>query len=140
MFGWTNTKRISASGEASRNATLLGMTSLVANNVYDADGNLLGTVEEIVIDTRSGCVRHVVLAMGGFLGVGRRRIAVPWSALTPDADYRRCVANKTQMQLTAVRVPDDDPWLQRNPPVRDTETYASRAPVLPESVAIRLET
>jgi hypothetical protein len=92
--------------------------SLVANSVYDAEGNLVGKLEEIVIDTRTGCVRHVVLAVGGVLGIGRRRLAVPWSALSPDARYRRCVVDVTQMQLTAVRVPDDDPWLQRNDSTR----------------------
>jgi hypothetical protein len=35
------------------------------------------------------------------------------SALTPDADYRRCKIDVAQMRLTAVPVPDGDPWLQR---------------------------
>ena len=44
----------------------------------------------------------------------RRRLAVPWSALIPDADYRRCVIDVAQMRLTAVQVPDADPWLRRS--------------------------
>ena len=92
---------------------LLGMKSLVANRLYDADGNPVGKLEEIVLDVRTGCVRHVVVAVGGVLGIGRRRFAVPWSALTPDADYRRCKIDVAQMRLTAVPVPDGDPWLQR---------------------------
>ena len=133
MFDRTNTKRISASGDAPRAGCLLGMTSLVANSVYDTEGNLVGKLEEIVIDTRTGCVRHAVLAVGGVLGLGRRRLAVPWSALTPDANFCRCVVDVTQMQLTAVRVPDDDPWLQRNvaappaeSPPRQTRMFGAR--------------
>lgn len=58
------------------------------------------------------------------MGVGRRRLAVPWSALTPDANYRRCVVDVTQMQLTAVRVPKGDPWLQRADSTNASESYS----------------
>ena len=44
---------------------LLGMKSLVANRLYDAQGNPVGKLEEIVLDVRTGCVRHVVVAVGG---------------------------------------------------------------------------
>ncbi len=133
MFGRIRSNRISASADASKNACLLGVKSLVANNVYDAEGQFVGKLEEIVIDTRTGCVRHAVLAVGGVMGIGRSRLAVPWSALTPDAAYRRCIVDVTQMQLTAVRVPDDDPWLQRNvaappaeSPPRQTRMFGAR--------------
>ena len=130
MFSRIRTKRIDASADISKNACLLGVKSLVANSVYDAEGNLVGKLEEIVIDTRTGCVRHAVLAVGGILGIGRKRLAVPWSALNPDANYRRCVVDVTQMQLTAVRVPDNDPWLQRNKPTQVNETFSRQARVL----------
>jgi hypothetical protein len=87
----------------------------------------VGTLEEIVIDTRTGCVRHAVLAAGGILGIGRKRIAIPWSALNPDANYRRCVVDITQMQLTAIQVPDDDPWLQRNYSTQANVNYSHKA-------------
>jgi sporulation protein YlmC with PRC-barrel domain len=93
---------------------LLGIQSLVANRLYDADGNFVGKLEEVVLDVRSGCVRHVVVAVGGIMGIGRRRLAVPWSALIPDADYRRCIIDVAQMRLTAVQVTDADPWLRRS--------------------------
>jgi hypothetical protein len=130
MFSRTKkSNRIAASEDISRNACLLGVKSLVANSIYDAEGNRVGTLEEIVIDTRTGCVRHAVLAVGGILGIGRRRIAVPWSALNPDANYRRCVVDIAQMQLTAVRVPEDDPWLQRNYPTQANVNCSHQARV-----------
>src|SRR4030095_7982068 len=84
---------------------LLGVQSLVSNKLYDADGNYVGKLEEIVLDVRTGCVRHVIIAVGGFMGLGRRRLAVPWSALAPDARYCRAVIDVAQMRLTAVRIP-----------------------------------
>jgi len=91
---------------------LLGMQSLVANKLYDAEGNWVGRLEEIVLDVRTGCVRHVIVAVGGFLGIGRQRFAVPWSAVRPDARYCRAVIDLAQMRLTGVRIPNDDPWLR----------------------------
>src|SRR5439155_18241715 len=102
----------SAGGDVPR-GKLLGMKSLLGNKLYDAEGNPVGKLEEIVLDVRTGCVRHVVVTMGGVLGIWRRRFAVPWSALTPDADCRRCRIDVAQMRLTAVPVPDGDLWLQR---------------------------
>jgi sporulation protein YlmC with PRC-barrel domain len=96
---------------------LLGATNLVGNRLYDTKGNVLGKLEEIVLDVRTGCVRHVVIAVGGFMGFGRRRLAVPWSALTPDPDYCRAVLDIAQMRLMAVRIPDGDLWL-RGPAAR----------------------
>jgi sporulation protein YlmC with PRC-barrel domain len=122
MFDRSKSNRFSATAGVSKEGCLVGVKSLVDNNVYDARGNLVGKLEELVIDTRTGCVRHAVLAVGGILGIiGRRRFAVPWSALNPDADYRRCVVDLTQMQLTAVRVPDDDPWLRGTDSARASE-------------------
>jgi sporulation protein YlmC with PRC-barrel domain len=105
--------RISVGIDSSTNVRLLGTTSLIGDAVYDAAGRCLGEIEEIVLDARTGCVRYAVLALGGFLGIGRKRVAVPWRALTPDADYRRCVVDVALMQLTAVPIPQNGLWLQR---------------------------
>ena len=105
--------RISVRADSTTNACLLGTTSLIKDHVYDAAGKFLGEIEEILIDARTGCVRYAVLALGGFLGIGRKRFAVPWSALTPDVDYRRCIVDVALMHLMALPVPQDDPWLRR---------------------------
>ncbi len=94
----------------------VGASSLMEDRVYDAAGKSLGEIEEIILDTGTGCVRYVVLALGGFLGIGRKRFAVPWSALTPDLNHQRCVLDVAQIGLVAVPVSDDDPWLQRTDP------------------------
>jgi len=114
MFSRMRTNpRISVTVDSTTNACLLGTTSLIEDDVYDAAGKFLGEIEEILIDARTGCVRYAVLALGGFLGIGRKRFAVPWSALTPDADHQHCIVDVTLMRLMAVPVPQNDPWLQR---------------------------
>jgi sporulation protein YlmC with PRC-barrel domain len=112
-------------------ATQVGVTSLMDDDIYDAAGKYLGEIDEIILDTRTGCVRYVVLAFGGFLGIGRKRFAIPWSALTPDLNYQRCVLDVAQMQLMAAPVFDDDPWLQRTDPTRGLEKATPATPAHP---------
>jgi sporulation protein YlmC with PRC-barrel domain len=54
--------------------------------VYNPDGDKLGSIDEIVIDKRSGQVRYASLEFGGFLGLGTDRYPVPWNLLTYDTD------------------------------------------------------
>lgn len=94
-----------------RRAPHVTARSLMRDEVYDDAGRRVGEIDEIIIDARSGCVRYVVLSAGGFLGIGRKRFAVPWQALTPDLDYHRCVLDAARTSLMAIPVVDDDPWL-----------------------------
>ncbi len=102
-------------------ATHVGATSMLKDDVYNAAGERLGKIEEIILDTRTGCVRYVVWAVGGFFGIGRKRVAIPWSALTPDLN-QRWVLDVALVNMFAVPIFNDDPWLQRSVPTRRLET------------------
>ncbi len=119
--GMRTNPRISGGVDSTTNDCLLGTRSLIEDDVYDAGGRFLGEIEEILVDARTGCFRYAVLALGGFLGIGRKRFAVPWSAFSPDAEYRRSIVDVALMQLTALPVPQDDPWLRRADLTRSQE-------------------
>jgi len=57
--------------------------NLIGMEVRNRNDERLGEVKDLVIDLPSGKVAYVALAVGGFLGVGEKLIAVPTSALTP---------------------------------------------------------
>lgn len=65
---------------------------LIGSDVYDATDRekQVGTLHEIVIDSRTGEVKYGVLSAGGLMGFGDKLFAVPWSAFdfaaTPEAD------------------------------------------------------
>ena len=46
--------------------------------VYNASGDKLGSIDDIVIDKLSGQMRYAALEFGGFLGVGTDRYPIPW--------------------------------------------------------------
>lgn len=69
---------------------LPGTRELTGDNVYDAGGGYVGRIEDLIVDTRIGCVTHAVVCAGGFLGMGKKRYAIPWSVVVPDAHAKRC--------------------------------------------------
>lgn len=54
-------------------------------SVYNAAGDKLGSVDDLVIDKRTGQVRYAVLEFGGFLGMGTDRYPLPWNMLKYDS-------------------------------------------------------
>jgi hypothetical protein len=58
---------------------------ILGRDVKSAAGENMGRIVDVIVD-RSGRVRAAVIDFGGFLGVGSRKIAVDWSALSFDRD------------------------------------------------------
>lgn len=90
------------------------------SKVYNAAGDKLGTIDDLMIDKLSGQVRYAVLEFGGFLGMGTERYPIPWRMLKYDISQDGYVVplDKTQLE-TAPRyandnVPDFDPNYRAN--------------------------
>lgn len=49
--------------------------------VLDKNGNELGNVSDMVLDFDNAKVAYVVVGAGGFLGIGEKKILVPWNSL-----------------------------------------------------------
>ena len=54
--------------------------------VYNAAGDKLGSVDDLMIDKISGQIRYAVLEFGGFLGIGTDRYPLPWNMLKYDTN------------------------------------------------------
>jgi len=67
--------------------------------VYGSDGEKIGSVECIMIEKRSGQAREAILDVGGFLGMGGSRHAVPWQKLEYDVDQGGYRLDVTEEQL-----------------------------------------
>ena len=70
-------------------------------NVYNAAGDKLGSVDNLMIDKRSGQVRYAVMEFGGFLGMGTDRYPLPWSMLKYDTDKEGYVVPLDKARLEA---------------------------------------
>lgn len=65
-------------------ADLVTATGVTNQDVYNADGDKVGWLDEVVIEKMTGQVAYVVLAVGGFLGIGERYHRLAWDRLTYD--------------------------------------------------------
>ncbi len=70
---------------------LLSAGTLIGNKVYNRKDEELGDIKELMLNTISGNVCYAVVAAGGFLSMGEKLYAVPWSALTLDTPNKRFV-------------------------------------------------
>ncbi|HEY4542195.1 MAG TPA: PRC-barrel domain-containing protein [Noviherbaspirillum sp.] len=58
-------------------------SKLIGKDVKNAQGENLGTVQDLVLDVEHAHVRYIVLSYGGFLGLGERLAAFPVSRFKP---------------------------------------------------------
>ena len=89
---------------------LMCASTLTGNDVFNPAGEDLGDVKEIMLDTRSGRVAYAVLSFGGFLGMGDKLFAVPWSALKLDTVNKRFTLNVEKSGLENAPGFDKDKW------------------------------
>jgi sporulation protein YlmC with PRC-barrel domain len=64
--------------------SLISAEKVNGTDVYNAKGEKLGDIEDVMIDKISGQVAYAILSFGGLLGVGSKRFPLPWSALNYD--------------------------------------------------------
>ena len=89
---------------------LLSASTITGDEVCNRQDEKLGTIQDIMLDTQSGKVRYAVLSSGGFLGMGDRLFAVPWSAFTLDAEHERFILDMDADRLKAAPGFDKDAW------------------------------
>lgn len=106
----TNLLRDADSDEQGPGPDLMGADTLIGNDVYNHNEEDLGDIKEIMLDVRSGRVSYAVLSFGGFLGMGEKLFAVPWSALTLDTVNKRFVLNVEKERLENAPGFDKDNW------------------------------
>jgi len=55
-------------------------SKIIGETVVNRQYEDLGKIHELVIDAKKGCMAYAVLSFGGFLGMGNKLFAIPWSA------------------------------------------------------------
>ncbi len=78
-------------------------SKLVGSKVYNNANENIGSIEDIVLKA-DGAMDEVVLSVGGFLGVGNKYVAVPFSALklSRDGSSLKIMTDGTKDSLKAL--------------------------------------
>jgi hypothetical protein len=74
---------------------------IIGTRIKNAEGKDIGEIDRLMIDPSSGKVSHVVVGLGGFLGVGEKKVVVPWSDLKMGAatDGKKALITMDQAKL-----------------------------------------
>jgi sporulation protein YlmC with PRC-barrel domain len=85
-------------------------TNVIGVSVENAQGDSLGEIEDLMLDKLEGTVEYVVLSFGGFLGLGDKLFAMPWSIFTYNLERECFVINMDQERLENAPGFDRDHW------------------------------
>jgi sporulation protein YlmC with PRC-barrel domain len=81
---------------------------LIGADVVNAQGDDLGDVYDVVMNTQTGKITYLVVGRGGVFGIGERHIPVPWEAFKLTAASDMIVLDTTKNHLDgAPRVPEN---------------------------------
>jgi sporulation protein YlmC with PRC-barrel domain len=89
---------------------VMAADTLQGDRVVNGANEELGTIEDIMIDVQRGCVAYAVMSCGGFLGLGDKLFAIPWGALTLDADRKCFVLDAERERFEKAPGFDKDHW------------------------------
>jgi sporulation protein YlmC with PRC-barrel domain len=89
---------------------LMTANTLEGDNVVNRQGETLGEIKEIMIDVPRGRVAYAVMASDGFLGVGEKLFALPWSALTLDTERECFLIDAAKERFKKAPGFDKDRW------------------------------
>ena len=89
---------------------ILSSSSITGTNVKNAQGENLGEVKDLMINTNDGNVVYAVLSFGGFLGFGDKYFAIPFEAFSIDTEDENFVLNVPKEKLENAPGFDKDDW------------------------------
>jgi len=91
-------------------ADVVKVTSLTNVDVYNLQDEKVGTIQNLMIDAERGCIAYAVLSHGGFLGIGDKLFAIPWSSLGLDTDRGIYTMDVSRERLENAPGFDKDNW------------------------------
>jgi PRC-barrel domain len=81
--------------------------------VRSTDGAAIGTIERVMIDKLTGNVAYAVLSFNRSVGVGQRRLPIPWRQLTYDRKLAAYHLDLSEKELGMMPQGPDIDWGDR---------------------------
>jgi len=105
-------------------------SSIIGSSVINPKGESLGDIKEVVIDPRSGRVAYAVVSFGGFLSMGEKLFAIPFSSFEYNVDKSEYVLDIAKERLESAPGFDSDHWpsMAEETWNRDVYSYYQRPP------------
>jgi len=133
-------RNVPAARDNTQGAQMLGGQSvrkLVGKTVYNLEGRDIGTISDFVVDSRGSGEKPItfaVVGVGGFLGLGKKDVAIPIEHMRIQGDRIQVSSNVTADQLK--RMPEYDASRYRSV-ARDDTPRSDRRSDAPRSGTTR---
>jgi sporulation protein YlmC with PRC-barrel domain len=103
---------------------------MIGTKVVNPKGEGLGDIKDVVIDPRRGRVAYAVVSFGGFLGMGEKLFAIPFSSFEYNVKKNDYVLDISKERLEAAPGfnPDQWPAMADEKWNRDVHKYYDRTP------------
>ena len=72
---------------------------VIGTTVYNSAGDDIGSIEDVMLEKTSNGIMFAVIGFGGFLGMGEKYHAIPWSVLDYDEKRDGYVVPFTEEEL-----------------------------------------
>ncbi|HVD99478.1 MAG TPA: PRC-barrel domain-containing protein [Cytophagaceae bacterium] len=125
----TNLDKENATGEnqlgpdANYPVRILTATSIIGDKVENKKGEHIGGIKNIMLNIHDGSVEYFVIEFGGFLGIGEKLFAVPFSALKLNADKACFVLDVDKKFLEDAPGFNKNHWPETNAHYADVNAY-----------------
>lgn len=91
---------------ASGHTDAIRVSRVIGTSVYNTTGEKIGEVEDVMLEKTSNGIMFAVIGFGGFLGMGEKYHAMPWSVLDYDPERGGYVVPYSTEQLRTAPVYD----------------------------------
>jgi sporulation protein YlmC with PRC-barrel domain len=99
------------------------VSDIRGKTLVGSDGREVGKVDDLVVDTSSGRVAFVAVTFGGVIGIGKDRVAVPWSAFDINKDGRLFVTNIDKEMINSAPRMTQKEWGELRDPAFGANVY-----------------
>jgi len=84
---------------ATGHTTAIRASRVIGTEVKDRDGNVIGKIEDLILDKTDNAIMFAVVGFGGVVGIGEKFHPVPWSTLDFDPEFNAYVVPFSSDQL-----------------------------------------
>ena len=92
----------------------LTASSIIGDKVHNEKDEHMGVIRDIMLDLSTGKIDYYVIEFGGFLGIGIKYFAIPFSLLKIDASKKLFIFNQRKEVLEKAPGFDLEHWPDTN--------------------------
>jgi sporulation protein YlmC with PRC-barrel domain len=77
----------------------LHLDEVTGYDIYNTEDDQIADVAEMVVNPETGEITHIVAGFGGFLGMGERYVAIPFTSFDYDQEEEHFILQATEEEL-----------------------------------------